>query len=829
MMTTAQTPTKRLYATLTWLLPGGMLFLYAWLNYRRYFPPFSLFIQGIVVLILTVWGVWHVVQRKGLPRTPLTMPLLALLGSTIISTVLSIDLRRSFDGLVVTLALILCFLLVCDLLLSGVSPRIFETIILCTATLALGLGLWIAAGSYWSWWQTSTGDYSPFLIQYRLFGVTDHPNFLAAMLNIAMPFAAIRLASVRDKPARVGWAVWLCCYVIVLYLTRSRGGYLAASASSAIVVVGLMLQYGLPRKHTLGAWLQQTRPIWATALAYGGLFALLLLGPSITDWLFPATTQSSFTTNASASLSGASRHRFYLWAVAWQMVQDHPLTGSGPLTFPHAFVQEERAVRFWVPGYAHNIFVEILGTQGILGILTLVWEIGAGGGAMLVAWWNQRHLLTQPEPQGWGDNQLRLLAVCAMLSGYFTHALVDMPGKVITNDVLLVIVLALGMHAAGKVYDNQRVLPRWTAAVLLVPLLLIVVFVRYNAGREAMLDAVLSGMRGDWQAAAAAVDEARAADPLHPFYVGQRGYVYSILADPIDEDSIARGQALQSYALSSQVEPPYIPNLLNRMYLLEQTGDTQAANQILQQAIELRQASYWALPYLLMGQHYEDGGKTDDAIESYTLAFKREPQAPDMVACQQRTLCRKLAEAQANDTTSPRAIYQQAQTLLDQGAAQQALDLLEQIPQSSADPLPWLYRTDMHVVLGEYERAAYTLRVAQTLRVNKRYPGTDAHAALSEARLALAQNNQQAAITALEQAAHPQVTRDGYGYGIYRQVGLPGTLQPRLDLLQRTADDLAVYHMLAGLYQQQGQVEDAAWAAQRAAVLAALLEQDIPN
>jgi tetratricopeptide (TPR) repeat protein len=418
-----------------------------------------------------------------------------------------------------------------------------------------------------------------------------------------------------------------------------------------------------------------------------------------------------------------------------------------------------------------------------------------------------------------------------MLSGYFTHALVDMPGKVITNDVLLVMALALGMHAIGKVYDDQRVLPRWTAGVLLVPFLLMVVFVRHNAGREAMLDAVISGMRGDWQAAAAAVDEARAADPLHPFYVGQRGYVYSILADPIDSTAnpAARQQALQSYALSSQVEPPYIPHLLNRMYLLGQAGDTQAATQVLQQAIDLRHASYWALPYLLMGQHYEDVGKPNDAIESYTLAFKREPQAPDMVACQQRPLCRELAAGQTTDPTSPRAIYQQAQTLLDQGAAQQALDLLEQIPRSSADPLPWLYRTDMHIALGEYERAAYTLRVAQTLRVNKRYPGTDAHAALSEARLALAQDERQAAITALEQAARPQVTRDGYGYGIYRQVGVPGTLQPRLDLLQRTADDLAVYHMLAEVYQEQGQVEDATWAAQRAAVLAALLGQDSPK
>ena len=116
--------------------------------------------------------------------------------------------------------------------------------------------------------------------------------------------------------------------------------------------------------------------------------------------------------------------------------------------------------------------------------------------------------------------------------------------------------------------------------------------------------------------------------------------------------------------------------------------------------------------------------------------------------------------------------------------------------------------------------------MAETLRSNNQHPETDAQAALSQAALAVMQGNPQEALAALEAVARPQLSRNGYGYGIYRQVGLPGILQPNLDLLRRTGDDLAVYQQLARLYEQMERPQDAAWAQKMAAELAIMLDTD---
>ncbi len=827
----------RLLASLYWLLMGGILFFYAWLNYRRYFPPFVLTIQLVVVLVLCLWAGWKVVKRQRLSRSPLTWPLLALLASTTLSTFFSIDFRRSFDGLLATLVLVLFFFLFCDMLLAGWNPRMFVSMLLWMATLSLGLGLWIAAGAYWEWWQTaSASDYPPILVSYRLYGVTDHPNFLAAMLNLALPFAMIRMATTRLLLARAGWACWLLAYVLVLFLTHSRGGWLVATGVVGITVVGLMLQHGFPRPSSFFAWLRQTWRLWGMTLLYVTLFLLLVFAPDIPQLFSTQSdtvpTQSNFTTNAGRSIQAAPGHRFALWEVAWHMFQQQPATGTGPLTFGHAFAHEQRAVRFWVPGYAHNLFFEVLGTQGVIGMLCLFGLLLTGVFIFLRAWWRWRETLLRPfaaATDGFPEHQLLLLGVCAALAGYFVHALVDVPGKVLTNDVLLVLLAALGLYAAGLLrIDEQRRLARWSVSILLLPLLLVFILFRHNAGREAMLDAILAALQDDWQKAALNIDEAIASDPNFLFYYGQRGYAYSVLADPVSAEinQAALWQSLISYKVALQEEPPYIPHLLNTTLLLAQQGNVAEAERLLGIAVGLPQSRHWPLAYLLLADLRADQGNSIEANELYEIAFRYTPHARTMAACQGSQACRDAAERMEEGLTIVWQVHMEARALLSQNQPEQALEVLAAIPLSNADPLPWLDRADAHLALAQEKNAAYALQVAETLRSNNQHPETDAQAALSQAALAVMQGNPQEALAALEAVARPQLSRNGYGYGIYRQVGLPGILQPNLDLLRRTGDDLAVYQQLARLYEQMERPQDAAWAQKMAAELAIMLDTD---
>jgi tetratricopeptide (TPR) repeat protein len=389
--------------------------------------------------------------------------------------------------------------------------------------------------------------------------------------------------------------------------------------------------------------------------------------------------------------------------------------------------------------------------------------------------------------------------------------------------------VAIGLFAAGALQRENRPMLRWTMGVLLVVPALAFVLVRYEMGRAALQQAIDHTIQGNWSAGAQAMDEAVAADPEFVFYYGQHGYAYSVLAAPVGgpEDESALRRALQSYACSLQVEPPYMPNLLNAAALLEQAGQPQQARQVLEQAVDLPQAHYWALPHLLLADHYLAQGRTEAAEALFMKAFASEPHAPEMAACQRSAACRAAAVRAAPEAAPTQQAHRRARELLEQGEPEQALAVLETIPLSRVEPLPWFDRANAHLALGQLDRARYALRVGDTLWKSNQYTSsTAAYATLSRAALLLAEGKRTQAIRALERGVLLQMLADGYSHAIFDRMRLPGKLQPRLDMLQRTADDLAIYRLLVQLYTEQGEPEMARWAQMRANVLAALLTPD---
>lgn len=843
---------------LLYAVVGGLVLLgYSWLDFRRYFPPFSLFIQFAVVLFLSGWAIWKIGKdKRGLPRSPLTWPMIAFLGATTLSTWFSIDTRRSFDGLLATLVLVLVFFVVCDMLVAGVRPHVFITLLLVLATAALGMGVWTAAHYYWEWWQLHTASYAPFPLEYRLFGVFDHPNFLAALLNLALPFVIVRLARTQASMARLLWIVWLLAYVVVLFLTRSRGGMIAAGGVTGVTVGLLMLQHPSFATKDKGMrlipWLRSMWRIWATALAFIGLFLLLWRGPSLVASLSTLSTAPSspsaepagepaaaatpeYSTNAGSTMSSAlTQHRMAFWGLAWHAFQEHPLTGSGPKTYGRLFVETFDTVRTWVPGYSHSLYFELLGMQGILGAGVFVWILMAGGWALARVWIRPRDEHGSPElgsiartttVQVLRDERDIVLAVCGALTGFLIHSLVDIIGILFTNHLIVVMLVATGLAAAGRVQPASITLPHRVLAVLAVPAVLTVVLMRYSAAQDALLDGVLHALDDNWSAAAQSVEEAIANDPQLAFYYGQRGYAYGMLVDPLSgtNDPALRQRALESYAISLQVEPAYIPHLLNMAMLLDQAGYELQGDALVEQTAALPQANYWTVSSILAADRYAAQGHDAKAKELITSAFASYFWAPEMAACRQSDVCRAVASDMGIGYGERR--QRKTLQLLAAGKPDKALALLNSPSSSKADPLNWLDRADIHLALGQLAEAEYALRIVDTLRYSRSYmPGyADARSALSHAALSLAQGDTAQAIRDLDGVARPRITRDGYGYGVYHRVGLPGSLLPQVDMLQQTAYDVEVYRQLGLLYEQQGRADDAAWARKRAALLAKML------
>ncbi len=226
----------------------------------------------------------------------------------------------------------------------------------------------------------------------RWVGVYADPNHMAMNLGLVVPLAVAFLAR-KDSP----WLLRLACLaaaglgVTAIVLSHSRGGF-----------IGLSLAMGL--------WaVREKRRIQAVVL--GSVFVLGLLVFAPRSFWERNETVATFQEDASAM------GRVYAWQVASRISLDKPLLGVGAGSFRYAWPMyaPPEARRAYV---AHNIFLDVIGELGWVGLaFFLVFAGGAAGGAFAAS--------KDPE-MGWLARALSASMVgyliCDLFSGYILSA-----------------------------------------------------------------------------------------------------------------------------------------------------------------------------------------------------------------------------------------------------------------------------------------------------------------------------------------------------------------------------------------------------------------------
>ena len=135
-------------------------------------------------------------------------------------------------------------------------------------------------------------------------------------------------------------AALACGFLTTLYLTGSRGGWLAALVGTAVA-----LALGSGR-------LRLARAVAAVA-AVGLAVALSLpAAGSLVD-----------------ELAARGGDRPWYWSVAWEEVADAPLTGKGAGTFELAWLERQPVPSQVVD--AHSLYLELLAELGLVGLVLL--------------------------------------------------------------------------------------------------------------------------------------------------------------------------------------------------------------------------------------------------------------------------------------------------------------------------------------------------------------------------------------------------------------------------------------------------------------------------
>ena len=212
-----------------------------------------------------------------------------------------------------------------------------------------------------------------------------------------------------------------------LVLANSRGGILAMLAQ--IVVAALLL---LNRQRSRVGQSVLVRAVLVGALVVGIMFGTLWVGGDRLATNIEAAT-SEFNTASSLTRQGASRNE--IWRATLKMFAAHPILGVGLGGYWIGITAYHDASGLMTPQEAHNDYLELLSSGGVVGFALGVWF------AVVVIRAVRRNLLSDT---GYG----RAVSLGAILgiTGVAAHSLVDFGLHILVNAIVFLTLIMMASH-----------------------------------------------------------------------------------------------------------------------------------------------------------------------------------------------------------------------------------------------------------------------------------------------------------------------------------------------------------------------------------------------
>lgn len=314
---------------------------------------------------------------------PLSLPILLLLVVTLIQSALTDTLSAAFP---VVRVLVVGALMFFAIALLVRERRHFVWVL---SGMAAGAGL-VGAVALREW--TVGGSTVGFITQSgelvgRVSGGFGQPNALAGFLVVLVPFCAA--GAILARRGRV--LLWAAAVLAVtgIYLSLSRGALLGLAV---------------------------------VPLAFLGLRRSLLVAPLLIVLAVAVTPNILRERFATASLQGSeAATRIDIWSTAVSIWEANPILGVGPGGFPAAYAtvrvpgkQFLPSTQFEPPPHAHNIVLQFLSEQGLLGLTAFGLIMGLA-----------LHALTRVRRTADPWMKLSAAALLAALAAFTVHNMLD--------------------------------------------------------------------------------------------------------------------------------------------------------------------------------------------------------------------------------------------------------------------------------------------------------------------------------------------------------------------------------------------------------------------
>lgn len=256
---------------------------------------------------------------------------------------------KSRFGLLVITSLLIFYLSALEVLKQKkVANKAIDIILGCSAIIATYAIFQAMGHDFKQWSGTLTeGGYT------RPIGTLGHPNFMANYLAMTLPFALWRLNKFQSIWKKLLYLFIALISVTAIWFSLSRGMCIAA-------IIGIMTYFLYSRVKFTGIF---------TAFAIG----IILL--SSTLLIFPKFRDMALSRMSEIVSPGGPRIEYPKTAI--RIWRQYPWVGVGTDNFERGF-QNARSAHYWAierngsPHRAHNDFLNILATQGILGAIAVI-------------------------------------------------------------------------------------------------------------------------------------------------------------------------------------------------------------------------------------------------------------------------------------------------------------------------------------------------------------------------------------------------------------------------------------------------------------------------
>ena len=217
--------------------------------------------------------------------------------------------------------------------------------------------------------QHTIGFGLPLLNPGRGYGQFINPNHFALLMEMAFGLIIGTILGGNTKRERL--LVYGAALIVVwtaLVLANSRGGLLAML--SQIVAAVLLYPVVVPASKRTGAWRKintvlrslQARILLLAVLLAGVVFGTLWIGG---DRLASRFEDLSGGVSPAETRTGGSRNE--IWRATWHMFEANPISGVGLGAYWAAIPEYHDASGSLTPQEAHNDYLELLASGGIVG------------------------------------------------------------------------------------------------------------------------------------------------------------------------------------------------------------------------------------------------------------------------------------------------------------------------------------------------------------------------------------------------------------------------------------------------------------------------------